>query len=171
MLELAKVEAQIRRLHPLRRRKLFEAVKIYSEDTQITEGQALFLWTVDYVSSASAPFLLPEQQDLLFTTFVDFIVSCGDDLAKFFTTEESYEFSEIRPVNLMLADRKFAAITKSDKYLDLNTGEVLRSIGKAPLEVINYNLTKLLFWNMERLTKPLGDKNGSLEVLQNKGRS
>jgi hypothetical protein len=150
-LELKKVEAQMRRLHPLRRRALFQTIGLELEATEVTSGQAMFLWAVDYLTAATSTYLVPDQQQIIIDNFCEMIVRAGDRLGDMLDAGAE----KVPDIQLMIAHRQFATMSGTDKFINLTTGEILRKLTRAPFEVTMYNLTEIFIWNIEKMKKGL----------------
>jgi len=129
----------IRQIAPPRLRNLADRLgwKGGRPDDDVKPGEALFLWVAQFLGTTSA--LTSDQIDLILGTFGKAVKQYGEA----FATAVDDDQSKLPVSHLMVADGRFASISGSDIFLDLNSGDALRGLKRAPAVVINYNLGEI----------------------------
>lgn len=129
----------LRQLAPPRLRNLADRLGWKSGQPvgDVRPGEALFLWIAQFLGTTSA--LTSDQTDLILGTFDKTIKNYGESFAVSLVTNQL----KLQVAHLMIADSRFASISGSDVFLDLNSGDVLQGLKRAPAVVINYNLGEI----------------------------
>ncbi len=128
-------------------------LKLEEPATEYTCGEALVIWTADWLSRVML--LSADQLRLVLEEFVDNIIKAGDELGYHMYRTPPTKDQEARkkyPVcKLGFLDRKLVCMDGRDTFVDLTTGNKTKAINSQPLETVAYNLTTLFIrYNSER---------------------
>lgn len=146
------VEDLCKNLTPLLKTIIRTKVITSLEPHTYTSGEALVFWLFDWLMKIKIA--SDTKVRLIIETFYGIIRSFGDDLGHYDKSSE-----KILPVcKIGICDRHIVCVDVSNRFLDLDTGLVIESIKKQPLETITYNLTTLYTRYANALKKKESDK-------------
>jgi len=133
---MARIVQSLRQIAPPRLRNLADRLGWQSGQPggDVEPGEALFLWIAQFLGTTSA--LTSDQIDLILGTFGKSIKCYGETFAAALDADQA----KLPVGHLMIADGRFASISGSAVFLDLNSGDVLQGLKRAPAVVINYNM-------------------------------
>lgn len=144
-LDPADFHRSLRKLGDIKLKNLLFALG-WPED-RVAADRALPLWLVDHLLTF-AP-LDDDHVTLILRTFAGVLTDYAGKLAQ--AIEHG---AESLPVgHLMLADRRYAAVSGHLGFLDLRSGDKLEALPRAPVEIIHYNLCEIDAGYRRRMTQ------------------
>jgi hypothetical protein len=141
-------------LPPLIRNGIFRKVLCTTPQQSLTAGGALVFWTANDLVARGV--IEHTALQLLIEMFGPSIIKFGDQLG---TVYENGAFEKDRNADLPvmrlgIAETGYAVISTRDSFLDLNTGDVVETMPKLPVETRVYDLTALFLTYLDVYRHP-----------------
>lgn len=113
----------------------------------VKPGEALYFWMARFIGSSTV--LTSDQVDLILTTFGKAIRQYGEKFADEFDAKKP----ELTIGHLMIADNRFASVSGAELFLDLTSGDTVKSLSRAPVLVLNYNMGEVYMRSIASLNR------------------